>query len=240
MKFARALILLALFCVDVHVRAEEVCWGKTLPCPVQAKEGLRKLEAKSLKLSLAQGSLLEQRDGQVIELINGQFYVATSSRVKFQTPYGKVWCEDECKAIFERQVAHLTVRSLAGSWRVTRTGDAQVYVLGPGLQTRIGEVESEGRAAMEVPQSLPWSQTARLWAALYPGDFKDFKAELAAFRELWRLGVESASANQERSAQRTIASFEQAQTQQRARQKAREQEDESLRQLFRQKNYVNP
>lgn len=243
MRIWRALALIAAFCVDVHVRADEVratCFGHQVPCAVQAEGERQVLQAETLNIAMNPHALLEQRASNVIELVNGHFLISAAKPVKFQTPYGRAWCEDECKALFEREDKKLTIKSLGGSWRLTRTGDEQVYAVPPGLQVSIGEVAPGGSAQMEIPQSLPWASTVRDWAALYPGDVKEFKSELAEFRGLWHRAVEMASHMQYQFAKREIASVENERAAELARQKAREREDESLRRLFREKNYLNP
>ena len=89
---------------------------------------------------------------------------------------------------------------------------------------------------MEFPQSLPWLSTVKSWAKLYPGNAKQLREEVADFRPAWREAVEAVSHLHAETAERAIASYEAGQAQERARQKAREREDESLRSLFRAKN----
>jgi hypothetical protein len=241
-KIGRLILLMALFCVDVRVRADDLkdCWGKSIPCPVQALTGKRLVEVDNLKISMSANALLEQRSDDLIQLVRGDFYVETAKPVKLQTPYGRFWCEGECKALFERDEREITIKNLQGRWLIQRTGETQTYALAPALQTWLGEVEPDGRAQMEFPQSLPWLQTTKLWAALYPGDVGHLKTDLAQFRVVWHHAVESVSELHKTTAQREIASYRRTQDEERARQKAQEKEDESLRNLFRQKNYLSP
>lgn len=235
----RWLMCIALFCVDVRVRAEELagsCWDKEMPCPVQANDRRRLVESEGLKISLAAGSLVEQRDADSVQLVQGSFYIFTSRAVVFKTPYAQFECEDECKALVEREPLRLTLKSLAGRWLVTRKGETQQYALPAGLQILLGEVEPNGRAQMEFPQSLPWLSTVKSWAKLYPGSAKELRQEVADFRPAWREAVEAVSRLHLDTAKRAIASYESNQAQELARQKARAREDESLRSLFRAKN----
>lgn len=241
MNWRRGLTLVCLFCIDVHVKAEPVlgvdgCWGKKIPCAVEASHAREVLKAADLMISMSSSALLDQFDEKTIQLARGRFYVETSRPVAFKTPYAKVWCSEDCKGIFAREPSQLTVLALAGKWLVNRTGDEKTYGIPEGMQMLFSEVTPEGAAAMEFPQSLPWEPTVIAWSSLYPGKMKDFKPLVAEFREVWKAAVEKASEMHQEQAQRTIASYENELAQERARQAAREREDAKLRALFREKN----
>ena len=158
MKFVRALVYVALFCVNVRVHASEklaekekasdvpACWTKYLPCPVQAKDAGRVVEAPGLKIALGQGSLLEGLENGAIQLVAGSFYIETSKPVVFKTPYARFSCESECKALVDRVETQVTVQSLNGRWLIRRAGEEQEYARAAGLQSLVGEVELEGQA----------------------------------------------------------------------------------------------
>jgi hypothetical protein len=243
MRTLRGLTLVALFCIDVHVKAEEhkSCWADKLPCAVSATASRRVIEEESkLRLVLAPGALLERREDDLVQLVRGSFYVEIEAPMKFQTPYGRFWCVGECKALFERRATEISLKSLGGDWRIERSGEKQDYALAAGLQILLAEADSSGRAQMDFPQSLPWISTMKQWAALFPGDTEEWKTQAAVFRDVWRGAVESVSDLHQVTARREVAAFDRAQAQERARQKARESEDQSLRDLFRTKNYVHP
>ena len=180
--------------------------------------------------------MLEQRDGHTIQLVLGSFYVETSREVHFQTPYARVWCEEDCKGIFNRESTLLEVKSLEGRWLIKRTGEAQTYALPAGLQVAIGEVTTDGQAQMDFPQSLPWLPTVKQWAALFPGSVDELKPTLVKFRDSWKEAVEAVSDLHQHAASRAIASYEKTQAQERARLLAIQREDQKLRDLFREKN----
>ncbi len=242
MRLLRLFSFVVIFFIDVQVKAADLkdCWGKTVPCPIDSREAKRSVEADGLLVILAPHSLIEQRDDSTIQLVSGEFYIETKRTEKFKTPYAKIWCEGECQALIQRQVREFNVKSLQGRWLIQRVGEEQTYALPAGLQMTIGEVAEDGRASMEFPQSLPWIPTIKQWAALYPGGLEKLKPELEKFRKQWKEAVEAASVMQYQSASRTIASYEKSLAEDRARQKAREREDQSLRSLFREKNFVNP
>ena len=183
----RWLAFVILFFADVHVRAESAeCWGQRVPCAVQSLDSRRILKMKDTVLTLRAGSLLEQRDAKTIELIDGLFYVETTKPVVWQTPYARVWCEGECKGLFQRTLTTLEVTGLGGRWQLQRTGEKQIYGLAAGLRMELGEVTDEGRASMDFPQSLPWTPTIRAWAQMYPRPLTGLKVDLEKFRPIWR------------------------------------------------------
>lgn len=237
MRSLRTLLLLSVFCLDVHVKAAELnkkyCWGQVLPCSV---EGRRLVMGTDFRISLATSTLLEWRDVETFQLIRGEFYVETSSRAKFQSPYGQVWCEDDCKGLFIREPDGIVIKSLEGNWRIRRLGEDQIYAIVPGLQVHLGEVNDAGQAQMEFPQSLPWLPTVKSWSALYPGTLKELKPTLVKFRESWKKAVEAASELHSKVASRRVASNAKMKAEVLARQLAAEREDQRLRSLFRDKN----
>jgi hypothetical protein len=217
-------------------RETENCWSKQIPCAVKSEHSKIRLHAKHLDLVMARGALLEQQTQNTIRLIKGEFYIETSQVVYFKTPYAKIWCEEECKGYFSRTVDQVNVKSLDGEWLIQRTGETTPYVLRVGRQVLIGEVQFDGKAFMEFPQSLPWSSTVNQWATLYPGSLDEFKHVLARFRTEWKGAVEELSDLHQTEAKRTIASHEKQVAEEQARKLAQEREDESLRAIFREKN----
>ena len=99
MSPGRSLLIASLFFIGVRVRAEETakdtdCWGKKIPCAVHSNHGRRELKAEAFSLTMAAGSLIEQRDDRTIQVVNGAFLAATESPLKFKTPYAAFWCKD--------------------------------------------------------------------------------------------------------------------------------------------------
>jgi hypothetical protein len=238
MRFFKILVLLQAFCLDVHVRAQtlERCNEGHVPCAMQATRRAEVLKDSQWRLSMSEGAIVQRRNRDLTELVNGEFYLEISRPMEFASPYGHFWCVSQCKALIERTATSFVLQSLEGQWRLRRTGEAQEYALAPGLQIHLGEVASDGHAEMEYPQSLPWQPTVDMWASLYPGKLKDLKPTLVKFREVWRAAVESVSQLHSAVASREIASYQKGLADEQVRRQRREQEDQRLRQLFRDKN----
>jgi hypothetical protein len=240
MNSFKVMICVLCFFLDVHVRADEVCWGKTVPCAVEAAHGRRDLQASGLSLSLDRGALLEQRDGDVLQLVRGSFYVESSTTVSLRTPFGAFSCAGEkCTALFQRDDEKVVVMNLGGEWRVRRAGDPEIYRIPPATSLRLSAVGVNGRAAMDFPQSLAWLPTLKLWGRLYPGTKPAFTTAVEAFRPVWRAAVEKTSREDEQVAARDIASHDEAVARRQATLKAREREDAELRRQFRARNYLS-
>jgi len=246
MSARRLVLIAALFFIDVRVRAEnkheeEPCWGKEIPCAIQSVDHKQEFKAgDDFTLVLAANSLAQQRDGKNVQLVSGDFYIEIAKPLVFKTPYASFTCEGECKALVRRKAEEVSWKSLGGDWKVKRLGDGKEYTLSGGLQVTIGEVETNGLARMELPQSLPWAPTVLEWSKIYPGTVDLFKSDVTHFREVWRAGVDAAAAMQEQLAARAVASYEDALAKERARQKSIENEEAQLRRLFRQKNHIDP
>jgi hypothetical protein len=240
MNRGKVLTLACVFFIDVHVRAEtpnKECWGTTVPCAVQAEGGKKRLlTANDLKISLAPLALLEQLDEKTLQLVRGEFYVETSKAVVFKTPFGRVWCDDDCQGLFVRTDDSFNIKSLQGHWLVQRNGENTTYQVPTALQVTLGTVGEDGHALMEFPQSLPWLSTVKLWGDLYPGTFQELKPTLVKFRGTWKEAVEHVSELHQQAAARTIASYEEGLAHEKSAREAREHEDARLRALFHEKN----
>jgi hypothetical protein len=232
MSAGRVVCLLLCFFLDVHVRAEEA---------VAAKSARTTISRENLKIILAKGSLVEPR-GEGFHLVRGQFLVETQTDTRLTTPFATVWCEaeSECKALFERASDHLVIRSLEGEWRLLRNGEVQVYRVPEAMQLRLSLVADDGKAAMEFPQSLPWDSTVKAWAHLFTGKPAEFKAQVLAFRQVWKGAVETASSLHSQGAQRTIASHDQELAKEAALRDAEEREHQNLRRQMRERNFPTP
>ena len=238
----RRFVLICIFFLDVHVKADTKagklaeCWGKKIPCPVQAEQSKKIITAGEMRIALSPRSLLEQRDEKTIQLVRGQFYVEASEPVVFKSPFAKVWCDGSCKGLFVRTSDKFEIKSLEGRWILQRNGEKSNYQIPEAQLVAVSEVAEDGLATMEFPQSLPWDSTVKQWASLYPGTLGELRTSLATFREIWKEAVEKASRVQMRAASLTIASFENEQAQERAKKAASEHEDQRLRALFRENN----
>ncbi len=245
MSPARSMLILTLFFLDVRVRADnksEVdCWGKEIPCAIQAFGRKRELKAgDDLTLVLADGALVQQRDRMTVQLIDGRFYVEVKKPIVFNTPYATLTCVNECKALIDRKEKEISVKALEGEWNLRRLGDRRSYTLAAGFHLTVGEVETNGLAYMEFPQSLVWASTILEWSKMYPKSVELFKSDATRFRSNWKEAVESAAAVHEKVAARAVASHEEGLAQERARRKAVEKEEAGLRELFRKKNGIDP
>jgi hypothetical protein len=256
MRSLKWIVFVLVFFMEVRIRAEETkldhrpasCWGHKIPCAEQATSSRRILTLRKVTLVLAAGTIVEHRnrtdDTDTLQLVRGHFYVEAGSGIALQTPFGKFHCDksgdDDCKGLIWREDTSVNLRSLGGAWRITRMGDSAEYALAPGLQTVLSEVNETGKAGFEFPQSLPWAQTLKEWAALYPREWKAFKAEVASFRPVWTEAVESVSQLHKSIVKREVAAYYDGIAAQKARAAREAAEDESLRSMFRQKNYMNP
>lgn len=229
-RAARALFLFLCFFLDVHVRAEE---------PIVAVKDKKSVTIEELNMQLGRGTILEPR-GSEVRIVRGQMLVETEDSTRITAPFVKLWCEKEsaCKALIDRTDDSLVIRSLEGEWRLTRTGDNQVYRVPEAMQMHFGLVDQDGKATMDFPQSLPWLATVKAWGHLFHGKPDEFKDQVAEFRERWKNAVETASLLHSEGARRTIASHDEELAKAEAARRKDEAETRALRKQMRENNYI--
>ncbi len=231
----RTLIILLLFIVDVHVKAEP---GAARVISATHK---KTFTSGDTAVVMQAGSLLEQREHNLVHLVNGHFFVDLKSSGKVQTAFATMTCAaDSCQALVRRDSEKVEIKAVKGEFSIRRLGEKAAYGLRSGMQVTIMAVTDEGTADMEFPQSLPWESTVKEWSKFYSGNAKDFRATLIQFREEWKAAVETVSQLHQVHAGRVIASYEQSLSEERARQAVQEREDAKMRKLFREKNDLNP
>ncbi len=229
MKPLRLLILLSAFCLDVQVHADRVHYSENKRETIQVSEGTR--------LILDRGAIVERRE-DVLHVVQGLVYLDANDAVTLQTPFNLMTCESSCRALIERKRGEVEIKNLHGRVLIRRTGEDRTLALPAGMRLKISRVNSKGVAELEFPQSLPWADTVRTWARLFPGDVKEFRSTLIEFRKDWLEAVEAATLLHQDYAGRALASFEAERKKARERREARLKEEAELRRLFRQKNYL--
>lgn len=224
----RTLLFFLLFCADLHVKAD---------LAVASGSSKKNWKGGGLDVVLQPGSLLEQREGELVNLVKGRFLIGFANGVSVRTPYAAVLCQAEsCAAIILRDAEGMEIKALKGEFSVRRLGDTAHYNMIAGSRMSVRSVAEDGKAEMEFPQSLPWDSTVKEWAKFFPGDMKAFRPVLTAFRADWKHAVEVLSSLHTERAGREIASHEKALVAEAARQAAEERANARLRELFRQKN----
>ena len=226
-----------LFTMDIRVRAAESCFNRAMPCVI---EGRQEIEAKDLQVVVGRNSLVVQSEKSLLQLVRGHVYVEAQADTRVRTPFATAWCEGACTGILERAPRHVVIMSLSGSWRLQRTGEVTTYQVAVGSRVKVSEVTPEGVAGMDFPQALPFVETVRLWGSLFPGNVEELRVRVAEFQPRWMEVVEKLSEANQQAARRSIANWNKVQAEEQARRLATKREDEELRRLFREKNYLSP
>jgi len=227
----RAVFFFLLFCLDIHVKADMA---------VASGSSKKTWSGGGMDVVMMPGSLIEQREGEMVNLVKGKFFIEFKHGVSVRTPFAAVLCQSEtCMAIIHRAGMEMEVKALKGEFSVRRLGDRAHYNLIAGSRVGLAGVTDEGKADMDFPQSLPWDSTVKEWAKFFPGNMKEFRPVLAEFRADWKRAVEALSGLHTERASREIASHQAALAAAAARAAVQEREDAKLRELFRQKNDLN-
>jgi hypothetical protein len=231
-KLARALALLTLCFLDLHVRAEDPVFN--------AEAGRRRFTVGDARLTLARGGLARAEKDHAVRLIRGAALVAgRAGEITIVTPFARGRCEGGCEALFTRDEQSITIESLTEGWSIRRTGEDREYGLGSALRVVVGRVGRDGRAAVSTAETLPWASLIGRWAALYVDGAEAFTARVHAFRPAWDEAVDRMS-DEQRS--RSVAMIDAADASARRREAARRAEaaeDARVRAEYRARNYVS-
>lgn len=231
------------FNMEVRVHAEMVfspenCWAKSSHCG--AENSSAKPEALKIsegKVTLSAQTIVSQRP-QNYRLVRGKVLVS-AERLEWSSLFANFKCVEKCLFILEKEDGYVRALALRGNLQVNRLGDLQTYNLPEGFWVRVGAVGPEGSAPMEFPQSLAVQPTLKEWAELYQGELHDFKKESRNLMPIWTNAAVVASQWQKSVAERNLAAYEAEQTKAQKARAAREMEDQRLRKIFLERNFLN-
>ena len=229
------LFLLFLTCfMDVHVRAETIL----------AADDRRVVTTRAkTKLTLAKGGLAVDLGSGAgagaanVRLVRGVLYV--EGPVAVASPFGSFACDHAtCEALITRETERVRIEALSPGWRVTPRGYDSALGVEDATRVALGQVDRSGHAAVEPPQALQWSNLLRTWAQLTSEDFESFATRVRALRPRWDAATERLSEDQRARALASVDAVRRAQDLRAQRAREAAAEDAQLRQLFREKNFV--
>jgi hypothetical protein len=242
LKIIFRFIILGFVCViDVTINAEAVflpqsCWGKQVPCAVENNsKDLLNLTTSAASVHMGERAIVKSISENEASLTLGTLFTQHKDSFKWHTPFGDILCR-ACEMILQRDEKSLEVHALKGLVFVLRLGDEEKYELPPGFSVLLSGIGSDGKANLDYPQASALRPLAKSWAKVYPGTTEEFKADLRAYIDSWKVAVENASAMQAFEAGRLIASADSERKRLLAIKQAHELEDQRLRNLFREKN----
>ncbi len=247
MSLVRAAMLWLVLFGEVRIHASSdshsalKCDFATAPCVVEGVGRRTDLTDNQLELevSISAGSVIQIRKNRDWVLIVGEAYLSTKKSAIVASPFGKFECYGACAALASREPKSIKLSVLEGDWRITRLGEASEYQVSEGAEVQLSVVGTDGKAGLSFPQSSSWDAVVELWARLYRGDLPEFSKAVRAYRAAWAVATESISQLHLDYALRNIANQESEWQALQAKRRAQERENRRLRQIFRQKNYLD-
>lgn len=238
------MLLLVLFHLDVRVRADlsspRNCWPVGGECAIQTSSPAT-FKHHDAVLNLGRESVLKRNAEENLNLIEGVIWVASESEsVEFLLANGRLWVEPHSKLELVRTDRGFGLKVLEGLVRFQALESKETLLFPQAYQVHLGWMNSEGQAAVELPQSLSLVDWTRLFHHFYKElPPAELKAKLQKDLKSWQSRVEEATRLQQAHAERVIAEDREAR-QKAARAKARrEAENRKLRALFRKKNHFD-
>lgn len=238
MMWARLLLLLAAFQLEVRVRANsdaeplwhpEGCAKSKTECHVQVGTLSLPLPSVEGRIDAAADSIFEGKRG-AWKILKGAVRVRET---ELETVYGRLEKGAHEAWILAEANDRVVVRAVDGVLHF-KTRDDRVLEVPEGLELWIGSVDGNGRSLHGVPTEIPVSDHLRRWARmdrLSPSKLKELTVDL---RERWKGRELVASALYDQVAKRRLASVAEAErAEAKKREDAKQERDHYRRMLHR-------
>lgn len=241
-SLARILLAFFAFTIEVKVKAEIIEWpsgclktDQTCAIHIDTPQTFT-IELGDGDLSLGKDSVVV-RKGTEAELLQGQMLVSVHSPVRVVTRYADLEMSSG-RMLVKVDSQEVQVTALNHVVKISLKGHGEVIQLTPGFSVSVKGVDLKGFSIVEVPQPLVIDSTIRKWARLHKGDRKTLREEIGRSIESWRRAVREGGQWHQQMVERSIASHKEQEARKAAWRAKVEQENQALRRLFRQKNYL--
>lgn len=242
-RLFQAIVVLFLVSLDLNISAETIfypnnCWGKDEACAVQndSKRPVT-LQLNGMQVHMDSQAIMKTETQGEADLARGTLFAKHAEEFTWRTPFGQVVCHS-CQVLLHRDENSLEVNAIKGRVTIVRKGDGSSYELPAGFSVELSAVTKDGRANLDFPQAAPLVLVGKAWARVYNGNTQDFKKEFSDYVKTWDQVADLSSQMQKEEAQRRIASDEAERARVEKIRQDRLREQERIRKLFREKNYL--
>jgi|GEM_PF-4752155 len=242
-RLFQGIVFLFLLTLDLNINAETIfypknCWGKDETCAVQndSKRPVT-LQLNGMQVHMDSQAIMKTDAKGEADLARGTLFAKHSEDFTWHTPFGQVICH-ACQVLLHRDEKSLEVNAIKGRVTIVRKGDGSSYELPAGFSVQLSAVMKDGTANLDFPQAAPLVLVGKAWARVYNGDTQDFKKEFGDYVKTWDQIADLSSQMQKEEAERRIASDEAEKAHAEKLRQDRLREQERIRQLFREKNYL--
>lgn len=139
---------------------------------------------------------------------------------------------DKSKGKFE-------VNALIGEIYIYPRGAKEVLSLPQGYRNWLGETQSGGSAASEIPQSINKQAVLEMWPLLFSGEPSEYFQMVRDFHSSWMDAVKNIGPFHQTLVERRLAFIEEERRLAEVRRAQTEAEKRTLRELFRRKNFLD-
>lgn len=239
-RMLRLFFIFIAFTIEVKVHALEL----TQSCGVAVRcyffsESLEIQDIEGSEYRTQSGTAVKSLAKNQVVIVNGKLLVNTLNTVLVRSIYGDVLV-DKGEALILINDKELSLISLSGAVFYRGNGFENSTKLNPGLSVNIGRVRSHGKAEVGYPDLVEKNKLVKTWSSFYKKDeAREFLNKLTRLARQSAMLADDVALTYKVSIQREQASLDQRRENARLRKLRVLKETEYLRDLFREKNYLN-
>jgi hypothetical protein len=176
-----------------------------------------------------------------VRLIEGSLIVyAESGSAWLRTVFGDVALSEGVAMVRrDNSIGKFEVSALIGEVLIYPRGSKEVLSLPQGYRNWLGETESGGSSASEIPQSINKKAVLEMWPLVFSGEPSEYFQRVRNFHSSWMEAVKNIGSFHQTLVERRLAFIEEERRLAQARRAQSETEKRMLRDLFRRKNFLD-
>ncbi len=222
---------------------ESGCLLRALPA-----QGASQLSWKGAQVYAFPGTVIFVQ-GEGLRLLKGELILKDSdlelqdredaSTIVLGTEYGRMISQAGVWLMLKREADHwMEVDVLRGSVDLKLLGHQEKLSVGQGFSLRFGPVNEKGLSQVELPQPVRVQSVLMRWLRGTQKDPEVWRTKVQLVLPSWQTAAEEIALWQSQTVLRHLASVQEEERKRAQRALQRQREDEELRRLFRQKNYL--
>ncbi|MBK7842554.1 MAG: hypothetical protein IPJ71_02490 [Bdellovibrionales bacterium] len=215
---------------------------KQYPCSIKTESERSwawKWEDGRVEFSKKTMAILES-PGEV-RLIEGSLVVySESGSAWLRTLFGDVALSEGVAMVRrDHSIGKFEVNALIGEVLIYPRGSKEVLSLPQGYRNWLGEMQSGGSSASEIPQSINKKVVLEMWPLVFSGEPSEYFQKVRNFHSSWMEAVKNIGSFHQTLVERRLAFIEEERRLAQARRAQAETEKRMLRDLFRRKNFLD-
>jgi hypothetical protein len=241
-KFFQFFLFLMAFQLEVRVRASgdllqspDGCLKSKEFCSIQATHENFHYKTSSLNLHMGASSVMQRSSNDTWKLVSGYAWIQQGKSLTLETlfatmkaPTGEYWVIDKGDRIIVRNVnADLTVEFR----------DGKKLQVPEGFEFWVGGLNTLGKSEYGMIEPINIKDHLSLWKNLFQGSKEDFVAAVQKQKHQWGDLVEKSSEIYRASADRQIASVQNAEKRRVEKARQEEAQRQKVRQLFYERTF---